>query len=214
MYIDTIVIDYFDPLTSISFRSKYDQSGWIWWNFLRPRSLTGSQVAVYWELCGIKASSHMMMMWIWNALRRDFFFWGGVADVPVRGIPGLFEQSGGEGWKNLIWNLWLFVDFPRWVPVSPGSRATGHNACRKIWDEFKALLRPAFWLQWMVVVICLMFVLHPWKSTRNLKTTSLKRKIIFQPSMFGFNMLIFQGVYIFFGWVHPSKYFLILLGNY
>ena len=26
-YIDTIVIDYFDPLTSISFRSKYDQSG-------------------------------------------------------------------------------------------------------------------------------------------------------------------------------------------
>ena len=104
-------------------------------------------MAVYWELCGIKASSHMMMMWIWNALRRFFFLGGGVADLPVRGIPGLFEQRGG-GWTNSTCEFVVICGyFLEGGRFSPGSRATGHNACRKMWDEFKALLRPAFWLQ-------------------------------------------------------------------
>ena len=44
--------------------------------------------------------------------------------------------------------------------------------------------------------------LHPWKLTWNLKITTLKRKIIFQTSIFG-SMLIFRGVLsgvLFYWW--------------
>ena len=37
--------------------------------------------------------------------------------------------------------------------------------------------------------------IHPWKLTWNLNITKLKRNIIFQTSIFGFNMLIFQGLF-------------------
>ena len=37
-------------------------------------------------------------------------------------------------------------------------------------------------------------LVHPWKLAWNLKITQLKRKIIFQTSILGFKMLIFQGV--------------------
>ena len=40
-------------------------------------------------------------------------------------------------------------------------------------------------------------LIHPWKLTWNLKITQLKRKIIFQTSIFGFNMLIFKCVVVF-----------------
>ena len=35
--------------------------------------------------------------------------------------------------------------------------------------------------------------LHPWNLRWNLKITQLKEEIIFQTSIFGFNMFIFQG---------------------
>ena len=130
-----------------------------------------------------------------------FFGGGGVADLPVRGIPGLFEQRGEVGKIGHV-NLWRICGyFPRRWPVF--TRDPGHWP--QCLQEDVGRIQGAFASSVLVAVngccYLLMFVLHPWKSTRNLKITSLKRKFIFQTSMFGFNMLIFQ-VYIF--WLSSS----------
>ena len=144
-----------------------------------------------------------------------FFFWGGGLQISrIEGSQGCLNKGGGGVGKIGHVNLWLICGyFPRRWPVF--TRVPGHWP--QCLQEDVGRIQGAFASSVLVAVngccYLLMFVLHPWKSTWNLKTTSLKRKIIFQPSMFGFNMLIFPGVHFLVEFI-TSKYFLILLGNY